>query len=265
MSVKLNVLLGRVEHLAAGFKASVADYLKFFSKNQSYFKGIRKTYAPRPDTIDLPSERESRAIVTTVKEKLHWLVDTNKDYIDNLFSVEATNASGKATAVLSVGGIHFGEFTSLELLRLISILESNNLKEMYSEIPVRSDAENWKRNTDELYESRDVYSLPMQSGIKKSITKEQRILDDPNVEKLKDTSKYQPIVTSIDTVTELGDWTVQHFTGEASHEERAKILRRLSRLLVAAKDALKVANDVEAESSEMTSEKLFKYLHEGVI
>lgn len=265
MSNKLNVLLGRVESLSSQFKASVIDYFGFFTKQQGQFKGIRKTYSARPETIDLPTERQNTIIVATVEEKLAWFIETHASYINNLFEVEATNGCGIAKADLIVDEINFGKFASLELLRLISILESENLKAMYGAIPVRSDAEDWQATDDSLYEGRDVYELSKQSGIKKSIQKEQYILEDPNVDKMKDSSKYTPVVASKDTVQELGDWTLQYFSGEYSHKERAEILRRYSKLLLAAKDALKVANSVVAITSDMTSAKLFGYLHNGRI
>ncbi len=258
--------MGRVESLASNFKANLQDYVQFFTKHQGNFKGIRKTYIPRPDTIDLPTERVSIAVVTTVQEKLDWFVETNERYITDLFSVEATNAGNIATASLEVDGIYFGEFTSLELLRLVSLLESVDMKNMYANIPVRSDAEDWQFSHDDLYENRyGIWELPKISGIKRSISKESYILEDPNVDKLKDTSKYTPIQSSRDTVLDLGDWTVQSFTGEFSHTQRANILRRYSKLLIAAKDALKTANEAITIESNMTAKKLFGYLHEGKI
>ena len=50
-----------------------------------------------------------------------------------------------------------------------------------------------------------------------------------------------------------------------SHRERAELLRRRTKLLTAVIEALKEANDVEAIESNMTAEKLFGYLHKGVI
>lgn len=263
--MKLNVLLGKVETLSGSFKQSIKDYVDFFKKQQGQFQGIRKTYLPRPDTVDLPSEKQSKKIVTTVKEKLDWLEETNKDYIDALFAVEATNASGVATAPLVIDGINFGSFTAGELLRLVSLLSSEDLKQMYENIPVRSDAENWNKSIDDLYQNREgIYEVPITSGIKKSIMKEQYILKDPNMTDAT-AARYVPVTSTRDTSVDLGDWTLQHFTGEASQRERAEILRRYTKLLVAAKGALKTANEAEVQESWMTSKKLFGYLHTGSI
>jgi hypothetical protein len=264
--MKLNVLLAKTEHSASQFKKLLSEYVAYFKGKQSDFKGIKKTYIPREGVIDEPAMRGTLQIVTTVGEKLDWLKTTTAQHIDNLFSVEATNSSGTARANLIVGDIDFGSMSSLELLRLNSMLDNGDFDAMYQNIPVRSDAETWVPTTNEMYAKRaGVVEAPLSSGIKKSITKEDYILKDPNLEGLKDASRYTPVVKTKDTILELGDYTIQHFSGEATHRERAEILRRKSLLKSAVIEALKVANDVPVIPSEMTSAKLFGYLHEGKI
>ena len=263
MTTKLNVLLAKTDMLAAGFRASIADFCKFFSANQSDFKGARKTYTAAEGTIDLPSERGERRVVTTVDEKLKWFEETHKEYFNALFSQEKTNASGTAKAELKVGGQSWGTFTSLELLRLKSVIESGEFEKMYATIPVRSDSEIWEACTNEAYHGRKVFQSPLMSGEKKSTTKEQYILQDPNIAKV-DGSKYIPQVATKDTIIKLGDYTLQGYSGEWTHTQRAELLRRRQVLLVAITEALKVANEVEVIESELTSEKIFNYLHRGV-
>lgn len=261
---KLNIVLSKVEHLKSSFTQSIKDYVHFFSKGDGNFRGIKKTYEPRPETHDIPGDRESKAIVTTVKEKLDWWRETNKDYINNLFNVEATNATGPSADLL-VDGKLFARCTSLELMRLIGILESGDFRKMHEVIPTRSDAENWRETTAEQYAGRDVQEKPQQKGVKTTTVKKISILKDPNVEFLKDAAKYTPVTTSEDIFTELGDWTIQHFTGEFSAKQVANILRWYTKLLVGAKEALKKANEAEMVESKITMDKLADYLHEGKI
>lgn len=261
---KLNILLAKTDHLAASFKKGLEDYIKFFKTSQGAFKGEKKTYDPRSGTIDSPSERANKLVVSTVNEKLNWLEESSKDYIDALFSQERTNASGKATAELFVEGKSFGTFTSLELLKLKSLLEKGDFVGVYENIPVRNDDEQWNSSTAEMYKGRDIFESPEQKGTKKSITKESYILTDPNISKL-DGAKYTPQLASKDTVTELGDYTYQKFSGEWSHRERASVLKRRTILLGAVIEALKIANEVEVVESTLTSDKIFGYLHKGTI
>jgi len=262
---KLNVLLAKTDHLATSYKSSIKDYIQFFKDKQSAFKGEKKTYAAKSGTVDLPSERGNKLVVTTVKEKLDWLKETNQEYIDSLFSQEATNAAGVAKAELSFDGVVFGTFSSLELLRLKSLLENGELEQMYSMIPVRSEDEEWNSTSEEQYQGREIFEGFKSEGIKKSITKENYILNDPNLSSLKDTSSYKPQVAQKDTIIELGDYTYQKFSGEWSHRERAELLRRRTKLLNAVIEALKVSNDAEAIKSNMNADKLFNFLHTGKI
>ncbi len=262
-AIKLNVLLAKTDSLAPSFKKGITEYTKFFKDKQGAFKGERKTYEANPDTIDQPEFRGSTTVQTTVAEKLSYLVDSSKDYIDALFSQEKTNASGNATADVVVDGeVIFESLTSAELLRLKSIIGASELESMYQNLPVRSDAEEWEETTDATYEDRkDIYEGPIARGVKRTTTKEQYILPDPNVEYLKDTSKYIPQVSTKDTIVELGKWSHQRFSGETSQVDKANILKRRTKLLTAITEALKKANEVEAIPSTVTAGKIFDYLH----
>jgi len=260
---KLNVLLAKTDALQSSFRAMVLDYSSYFSKNQGDFKGEVKTYESKPGMIDLPAERGTKLIVTTVEEKLQWFEQTGKEYIDALFSQEATNASGIAKAELLVDGKSWGEYSSLELLRLKSLIENGDIEKMYSSIPVRSDSEIWNKNTNEIYKDRNgIYESIPQTGVKKSVTKESYILPDPNITK-DSGAKYVPQVASKDTIIDLGEYSFQKFTGEWSHRERAGLLRRRQVLLTSIIEALKKANEVESVNSNLTSNKIFDYLHNG--
>lgn len=260
MKQKLNVLLALTDHLAGSFKKGLEEYIKFFKGHQGAFKGERKTYNPKPGTIDIPGNRGNTMVVTTVREKLDYLKNSSKDYIDSLFSQEKTNASGLCVANLVVDGQSFGTLTSLELLRLKSLLETSTFKELYESIPTRSDSESWSKSTDPEYSNREIFESPLSAGVQKSTLKESYILPDPNIGK-GDAGNYTPQIAVKDTVIELGDYTYQKFSGEMSHVDRAGILERRHKLLSAVIAALKVANEVESVKSELTADKIFGYLH----
>lgn len=263
--IKLAVLLAKTEHLVAPFKKAIKDYASFFKNKQGEFNGEKKTYEANSGTEDFPSERGNTIVVTTVDEKLKWLEDNSKEYIDALFAQEATNAAGLAKAELKVEGKSLGTYSSLELLRLKSMLENGELEQMYAAIPVRNDDEEWKETTEEQYKERAIFEGVKLSGDKKTTLKEDYILHDPNLDRLKDTSGYKAVVAKKDTIVVLGKFTRQKFTGMWSHRQRAELLRRRTVLLTAVIEALKEANDVEAVESQMTAVKLFGYLHKGVI
>jgi len=263
--IKLAILLAKTEHLVAPFKKAIKDYAQFFKNKQGEFTGEKKTYDANSGTVDYPSERGNTIVVTTVDEKLKWFEESNAEYINALFSQEATNAAGVAKAELKVEGKSLGMYSSLELLRMKSMIENGELEQMYANIPVRKDDEIWNPTTEEQYKDRKIFEGVKLEGDKKTTVKEPFILNDPNMSSLKDTSSYKAQVAQRDTVMILGKFTHQKFSGEWSHRERAELLRRRTKLLTAVIEALKVSNDVEAMESQMTATKLFDYLHRGVI
>lgn len=263
--MKTNVLLALLDQKASVFKALVGDYGKFFKNEQGQFKGIKKTYEQNPDTVDEPSMRGLIKIVTTVDEKLDYFTKHAADYIDKKLSVEATNSSGQAKADLIVEGKKVANLTSQELLSLKTLLENKELVFLWTSIPVRSDSEIWTKTENELYAGREVYEKPMLSGVKKSLTKEQYILEDPNIAKIKDATAYKPQIATRDTPIELGKWTAQEFSGEWTHLKRAGVLGRREILYTAVIEALKRANEVEAVPSELKGEQILNFIHKGII
>ena len=263
--MKLNVLLALTDQLRVKYKNMVADYSKFFSKNQGAFKGEKRTYEPKEGVIDDPSKRGIVRVSTTVQEKMEYFLEEGTEFIDALFSQERTNAMGQAFAVLKVDGREWGEFTSLELLRLKSILESadfGNIQNMLSNIPVRSDSEVWEKSSNPDYEGRDIFETEKVTGVAKTTFKEEFILEDPNLKNLKG-AEYHPVKSVNDKVMELGDYTKQNFSGEWSHQQRATALKRRDALLSAITVALKEANECESVKSELTAEKIFTYIFYG--
>lgn len=257
--MKLNVLLGKTDYLASSFSMMLKDYIGFFKGKQGAFLGEKRTFTPKEGTVDEPSKRKNSLVTTTVDEKFDWFKENAKSYIDALFAVEATNASGHAKAELSVSGACWGEFTSLELLRLKSLVENNDLRGMLENIPVRSDTLIWERNTTEQYSGRDIYQTPIVQGTEKTTVKESYILEDPNIGKI-DAKSYAPQLAIKNTVMEVGDYTHQKFSGEYTQRKKADILKRRSALLTGIIEALKECNNCEVVKSELDSEQIFRYL-----
>lgn len=261
MALKLNTLLAKVEHSTSVFKKLISEHTQFFSKKQGEFKGVKKTYVPREGMIDVPSERQFSAVVTTVAEKLDYLEQNSTEHLKNVMNIEATNASGNAKAELKVGEVSFGTYSTLELMKLKSILEKEGLEAMYTAMPTRSDAEIWNPTTDDLYKDRDIYENKKQEGIARTTEKTEYILEDPNIRHLTNPSNYTP-KTSIRTIPiEIGEYTLQHFSGETTHRKRAGMLKRRSDLVEAITVAIKEANDAQVVESQFDPMKFFSYLH----
>lgn len=262
-NLSLNTLLGKLEILSSSYKNGLKDYKTFFQKNQGSFQGVKNTYDPNPGAADDPSRRAFNAVVTTVDEKLQWFENSYQEFIDAILSQERTNSLGEAKAELIVDGESWGELTSLELLRLKTLVESQDLNSMLQNIPVRSDKEIWNQTNEEMYNGRNVYESELLTGISKSVLKEDYILEDPNVSKLKDANGYVPKTSTRSTVVELGKYTMQKFSGEWSQRQRAEALARRERLLLAIVEALKVANEAKVIKSPITGSKVLNFLFRG--
>lgn len=269
--LKMNALLAKVEHGASVFRKMTAEYLQFFTKGQTQFTGVRKTYQPREGTADDPSMRQNNHVVTTVTEKLDWYEKNAETYINSTLSVDATNASNTVKVPLIVNGVSLGELSVLELMKLKTLITKMGMEEMYSNIPVRSDTIIWHNTTDEAYERRDIVQTELLRGVKRTDSKVEIILEDPNIKlmiesgKVPDVSKYNPTRSVKSTMIEVGDYTLQHFSGEYTQRQKAEILQRRSKLLEAIEVAMKQANDTPVVESNLSASTLFNYLHRNIL
>ena len=148
-------------------------------------------------------------------------------------------------------------------MRLKTILTSKQLEDMYANIPVRSDSEVWLEGTDAEYQGRDVYETEMLKGITRTTESEEVILKDPNLDPAKLPANYNAKVTVKKKTVETGDYTLQKFTGAWTQRQRAELLQRRSKILAAVIEALKVVNDNEAQSPNLSVGKLINFLHHG--
>lgn len=264
-ALKMNTLLGKVDHGIGVFKTMTQEYKTFFDKSQGAFKGIRKTYVPREGFADDPSMRQFSKVITTVKEKFDWYEEKAGEFINNTLAIDRTNGQGAMSVDLVVDGQKIATMNVLELMKLKSIITKMGMAEMYSQLPVRSDAEIWAQTDDEMYQGREIFETELSKGIKRSETKTDYILEDPNLKNMTDTSRYNPQRAIKSTIIEVGNYTVQNFSGETTQRYKAGILDRRSKLLEAIEAAIKEANDTIVQYSNMTAQKLFDYLHRGEI
>lgn len=259
--LKMNALLALVEQGSSRFNEMIKDYTSFFKGEQGQFRGQKKTYDARPDFSDKPEERGETIIVTTVNEKYDWLIEQATSYISQAMGIEATNSFGAKKVSLIVDGKDFGELSANELMRLRNLI--NQLDGTFKITPVRDDKRIWNPTTNSEYSGRDVWETPLQESVERTTIKTQQILPDPNVEKLRDTSKYNPVVSDINTIQEIGDKTLQYFSGEWSHRQRAELMRRKSAFLDAIAVALKEVNDIDAQDTDLKTNEFMQYLIYG--
>lgn len=263
MKQKVNTLLAVVEHSTATIVAAVRDYAAFFKTKQGMFLGQKNTYVPREGYPEDPTKMGTTRVATTVDEKFNWLLPQLKEHYKNVFSIEATNSNGAATVELKVGEKFFGKLTALELMRLKNVLTSKDLDDMYRVIPVRSDSAVWEKTNNSDYEGRAVFETPQVSGVTKTTEITEEILVDPNLDPTHLPANYRPQVTQKRKTVEIGDYTIQKFSGEWNQQQRAELLKRKSDLLAAVIEALKEVNDIEVKPANLDVDAMFNFIHTG--
>ena len=148
-------------------------------------------------------------------------------------------------------------------MRLKSILTSGPLDLMYETLPVRSDSEVWTK-ADGDYAGREVFCTPMLKGVTRTTESEEVILKDPNLDPAHLPANYNAKTTVKKKTVEIGDYTMQKFSGEWTQTQKAQLLDRKSRLLNAVIAALKEVNDVEAAQSNLDVKAMLNFIHKGV-
>lgn len=249
---KLNVLLALREKLANRYAQMVGDYTTFFKNKQGAFQGVLKTHSPldgyQPDASKIANEK----VVTTVNEKMDWFIKEALEYFNTALAIEASNGEGATTVPLVFEGKEYGPFPATVLLRLRGIVESEKFSQMLGFIPVREETKVWVPSTDEDYVKRgNIFETERQEGETRTTETHQEILKDPNLDPQHLPSNYRAITTDIKKTVKTGDYTVQFFSGEWTHQQRANLLKRRSALIDAINIALQKVNDREAKECKV--------------
>ncbi len=249
---KLSVLLGLRDRVEKTFGNMLDDMLGKFKNKQTLFKGFQKTYQAFDGYADEATKRGYQNVSSTVDEQLGWFRENTKDYFDVVFGIEKTNSSG-VYADLVVDGEVWGNYSTLELLRLKSVLDGK-LRGMVQEIPVRSDTTLWSPSKDDNHTNRDIFASPLEEGNSKTTIKESYILVDPHANETR-----QPIVGEKSTQVNIGKYTAQEFSGEFSLRERAELMVKYDKLYKAVIEALENANNIESQTSDL-GDKFLGYM-----
>ena len=261
--IKMNTLLAKVDHSNASVAKLFSDYAQFFKNKQGMFRGSKKTFVPRDGYVDDPTKMGTTVVATTVDEKMDWFNEQFKNWLNDVFRVEATNSKGAKTVELIVDGKSFGNLTALALMRLKRILTNKDLEAVFANIPVRSDSEVWTPTQDPEYNGREVFETALIKGVTRTTEKEEVILKDPNLDPAHLPANYQAKTTIKSKTVETGDYTSQSFTGEWTQRQRAELLRRRSTLLAAVIEALKVVNDTPVENPNLDVNAVVDYIYKG--
>jgi len=216
----------------AASKKIFAELVKTMTKSDM-FDGFVRKYTPFEEGGEKQPE-ESKEMVTTVDEKLHFALPIIAKAIDAALSKEASNASGKLKAELTVDGKSYGTFDAQALLQLEKQLR--DLRVVADHLPTLDMAKSWTPDgatregtfaTGEAVTYRYVEeTIPV---VLYEATKE-------HAAQVKETSKR----------TQVGEFVTKTTSGRITPAQKAKIQKKLDNFLVAINKARSVANTNEA-------------------
>ena len=252
--MKLNVLLALRSKAASRYDKALGQQISMFKNKQGMFQGTLKTHAPLDGYQQDLTKVANVRVATTVKEQFDWFINESLEYFNTALTIEAANGEGAPAVPLEFEGHTYGPYPATVLLRMRGLFENDKFEEMIRAIPVREDTKVWvNADNDEDYRQRGVLQTERQDGETRTTETHDEILKDPNLDPQHLPSNYRAITTQIRKTVKTGDYTVQFFTGEWTHEQRAKLLKRRSALLDAIDVALQKVNDREAEKCDITS------------
>lgn len=148
-------------------------------------------------------------------------------------------------------------------MRLKGILTDKSLDKMYASIPVREDNKVWSPSDNGEYEGREIFQDPLVSGQTRTSENEEIILKDPNVDPQHLPSNYRAQTTTKRHTVITGDYTIQNYTGEWTHQRRAELLRRKSAIIEAINLAITELNGIECKPTNLDVDGIVDFLTYG--
>lgn len=254
----LNQKLAYRESRSASFTDFCRDLVKKM-KTGSAWKGRRTTSVALGDYVLEPGDNAFTKVAYSMEETKNYITKMWSDYLQNLLDIDRTNSMSGITAPLEVDGEEWGHFTSLELLQLRGFLLNGNVVEVLKQLPTRPSNLVWEITSDpDLPEG--TYENVLFNAPEKTTEKTERILEDPNAKHLKEGVQYTPKVTVDTKIVPTKSKKVTDYSSGMSETEHAEIQQRRTQLLSAVTVALAKINEQEALESNLSAERVVRYL-----
>lgn len=228
-----------------------------FSKKETLFKGNTRILEMfgKDDTNSVEytsleaKDRVDNKVQYTVPENLNYMAGVYGAWLDVMFTKELTNQAAKADVVIDGVTVIEGAPATF-LLGLEN--KMGKLRELYLSMPTLAPGITWTK-AEEL--GPNLWRGSEETDMKTLNTDQQTLLKQSS-------DKHPDTLVTVKTVKNIGKYKKQEFSGMISVAEKASMIARLDRLLMAIKDARMRANDVDAIEKKC-SMSVFQYLHSG--
>lgn len=223
-----------------------------FSKKPELFLGSVTEVVHRSEEDRGLDTTEQKAIVTTVFEKLKYLMRANVRALDAVFQKEIGNTKAHADIVID-DAVIAKDVPATVLLGLEAKLAE--LRAVYAAIPTLAPGPTW------------VLDAAERVGVYKSKYPDTRFRTKKTMRafELSPATQYHPAqVQAITEDTPIAQITVQTWSGMISSAQKSDLLERIDRLVRAVKRARQRANMQEIEQRKI-GEALITYVHAGIV
>lgn len=247
---KLHEVLA-VEGDLSGTAAKITEETKTtFDKKPEHFLAYTSvtSYFDEAQAATL-NTTESKAMVTTVADKLDYMAPMVARYWDVYLSKEATNQEARADLVVD-GQVIWANVPATVLLGLETKLKE--IRPVYQAIPTLAPGVFWEKDAtagEGVYRSRD----PEVRFVTQNVL--------TAVELSPATKEHKAQVQAVPKDVPVARREVTQQSGMLSPAEKSDLLERIDLLIRAAKVARQQANNIDAKDGKGFGEKLFAFIH----
>lgn len=250
---KLHEVLAVESGLQTTAKKANEETVRTFGKKDEHFVETTREINHFAEEDAKLNTSETKAMVTTVADKLLYTAGPNIRAFDAYLQKEATNQ--KAAADLVVGDQTIAEGVPATVLLGLET-KLTELRAVYDAIPTLAPGPTW--NADPSARSTGVYK-----SAHPDVTFRTKKMIKPIV--MAEATKEHPAqVQAIQEDVPIAKITTHHKSGMMTTADKSALLERVDRLLRAVKRARQRANNTEVEKRQI-GKALFDYIHAGIV
>ncbi|QIG72841.1 hypothetical protein EVB97_295 [Rhizobium phage RHph_Y65] len=250
---KLHEILAVEGDLVGVAKKVTEEAIATFSKRADHFSETTTEQKYFADDEQHLNTSESKAMVTTVPAKLKYVVDPIAKFFDAYYSKEATNQIAKADIEVK-GTTLFTDVPATVLLGMETKLRE--LRKVYESIPTLAPGVFWEKDVNR------------EAGVYRAREPEVRFVTKKTVRPITlspATDKHPAQIEKVNEDLPVAKKTITTWSSMMSSADKSKVLERIDTLIRAVKTARQRANGTEAISASSFGEKIFDFIHQGIV
>jgi len=249
---KLHEVLAVDRDLEAAAKKILDETITTFTKKTDHFQAYNKKLEMFDDSRskEEAGQEETKALTTTVQEKLEYVAEHLTRHIDCVAQKEATNQTAKGTVYLD-GEVFIPDVPATLLLAMENKLAQ--WRQMYDVIPTLEPSIEW---IEDPQAGRNIYKTREPSIKHKTEKVTKAVVLYPH------SDKHPAQVKEVSMDVPVGNYSTILWSGKISPADKSLFLKKLGNLLGEVKKARQRANSADVVHFDI-GEKIFTYLNQG--